>query len=390
MVTKLRRWILLDLWVMSLATISCYGGAVSYGIFWGVTFVPVISLFYLAVVYLRLRIFQQIENNHMVCGQAVPYLFVIKNESRCLFAGISVSMFSAFSTVEELPGDVEYELLPGEKWTFETRLTCRYRGEYEVGVREIVMTDFLRLFRIRYQIPNAVKVQVLPRVTRVTELKSVDSLNESARRESLRDHTEPDIVVRDYIIGDAVKQIHWKVTAREQKLKVRNRIGEEKQGISLLWDAKRCSTDPQIYLPVEDKILEIVLALGIHFAEKKIPFSDHCGQNGVTGGRVMGIGDFDGFYKRVSEVVFDEREDFHVLLTGLAERGMFAACRIVFCVVHAMDDEILKIVEKLDRAGTLSVFYVVTDADMERYVRQSSERHRIIPIPVAAELEGML
>lgn len=387
---KLRRWILLDLWVLSLAAISCYGGAVSYGIFWGITFVPVISLLYLAVVFLRLRIFQQIENNHMVCGQAAPYLFVIKNESRCLFAGISVSMFSSFSMVEELPGDVEYELLPGDKWTFETRLTCRYRGEYEVGVKEIIMTDFLRLFRISYQIPNAVKAQVLPRVTRVTGLKSVAGLPSFARRESLCERTEPDIVVRDYAPGDAVKQIHWKASAREQKLKVRNRIGEEKQGISILWDTGRDSADSREYLPVEDKMLEIVLALGVFFAEKNIVFSDYCGQSGATGGQVRGIVDFDGFYRRVSEVVFDGNEDFHVLFAELAERGVFAACRILFCVVQEMDDEMLNMAEELDRAGTLSVFYVVTDADLERYVRQSSERHQIIPVPVSAELEGVL
>ena len=47
---KMRNWILLDLWVLSLAAISYYGGTVSYGIFWGITFIPVISLIYLIFV----------------------------------------------------------------------------------------------------------------------------------------------------------------------------------------------------------------------------------------------------------------------------------------------------------------------------------------------------
>ncbi|MDE6213885.1 MAG: hypothetical protein K2M70_10480, partial [Lachnospiraceae bacterium] len=129
---KMRNWILLDLWVLSLAAISYYGGAVSYGIFWGITFIPVISLIYLIFVYFNLRILQQIESRNMICGQPMPYFFVLQNDSFCVFASISVNLFSSFSSVEDLPGDTEYELLPGDKYAFETKLTCKYRGEYEV------------------------------------------------------------------------------------------------------------------------------------------------------------------------------------------------------------------------------------------------------------------
>ena len=52
--------------------------------------------------------------------------------------------------------------------------------------------------------------------------------------------------------GDAIKQIHWKATAREQKLKTRNRIGEEKRGITIFLDTRRESEEPYKYLPLEN------------------------------------------------------------------------------------------------------------------------------------------
>ena len=55
--------------------------------------------------------------------------------------------------------------------------------------------------------------------------------------------------MRDYVAGDALKQIHWKATARAQALKVRNRTGEEKTGIAILCDTKRYSGDNREYLP---------------------------------------------------------------------------------------------------------------------------------------------
>ncbi len=387
---KMRRWILLDLWVLSLALISCYGGNVSYGIFWGITFIPVVSAVYLLAVYWNLKIMQQLQGRNLVCGQAVPYLFVLQNESLCLFASVSVGMYSTFSTAEELPGDKEYELLPKDRRTFETRLTCKYRGEYEVGVKEIVLTDFFKLFCVRYRIPHAVKVQVMPKVTHVAKLNSIEHFSIFLRRESMSERTEPDIVVRDYIAGDAPKQIHWKASAREGKLKVRNRTGEEKTGIALFWDTKRFSEEPGEYLPVEDKILETVLALGSFFAGKYIPFSAYCGQRGVVSRHVEGLGDFDGFYQGVSDVVFDKDENFEAMLTRLLGQGMLSGSRIVFGVMHEIDEAVMRMTEEFDRAGIMTVFYVVTDENVENYVRQGTERHKITVVPVGAELDGLL
>ena len=387
---KMRKWILLYLWVLSLAAISYYGGAVSYGIFWGITFIPVISLIYLVFVYFNLRILQQIENRNMICGHPMPYFFVLQNDSFCVFTSISVNLFSSFSSVEDLPGDTEYELLPGDKYAFETKLTCKYRGEYEVGVKEIIMTDFFRLFQIRYRIPGTIKALVLPKITRVSNLKSIDSLAALPQRTSLRERTEPDIVVRDYATGDSLKQIHWKATAREQKLKVRNLTGEEKQGISLLWDTRRYSKEPKDYLPIEDKILETALAISIFLAEKNIPFSAYFGQRGIASAHLEGLGDFDGFYKKVSEIQFDQEENFQQTLLEITESGTLFESKVIFCVLHQLNENVLNLAERLDRTGSLVVLYVITDENIEDFSKQSNERLKIMAISVDASLEGRL
>lgn len=387
---KIRRWIWLYLWVLSLAAISCYGGAVSYGIFFGITLGPVISLVYLLAVYFQLRIYQQAEGRNMVCGQPMPYFFVLQNNGYCVFAGISVVLFSSFSYVEELPGDVEYELLPGDKYRFDTRLICRYRGEYEVGVKEIIMTDFFRLFRIRYRIPGTIKAIVLPKVPRIDRLLSIDNLSAAVQKEALVNPTEPDMVVRDYVRGDTLKQIHWRATAREQKLKVRDRTGEEKQGISLLWDTKRGGKEQRKYLPTENKILEAVLALGMFMAERGISFTAFYGQKGICREQVEGIGGFDAFYTNVSKVIFDKEEEFSVLMSEVLRQDTFLKSRVVFCVVSGLNENIMRQADWLDKAGILTVFYVVTDENIEDYIKQSNERKKIIALPVEAGLEGRL
>lgn len=387
---KARRRTFLVLWLLSLVGISLYGGAVSYGLFWGITLIPVISLLYLLAVYVQLKIFQQIESRSVVCSEPMPYFFILQNEGFCPFAGVSVRLFSSFSFVEDLPGDKEYELLPGEKHTFKTRLICRYRGEYEVGVKEIVMTDFFRLIRIRYKIPGTIKALVRPRIIRVTDLSCIQDRNMILQRESLREHTEPDAVVREYFPGDAPKWIHWKAAAREQKLKVRNRMGEEKQGIALLWDTRRCNRDPGKYLPVENRILEIVLALGIFMAERNTPFLAYWSQRGVVSSQVNVLGDFDGFYQRVSENQFDEEENFENTLMTVWERGSLYKSNIIFCVLHQLNERIWKLTEQFERTGALLILYVVTEENLEEYRRQGNERRQVMAVSAWGELEGRL
>ena len=99
----------------------------TYVIFFGITLIPAVSLTYLAAVYFRLGIFQRIESREHGLRTGYALFFVLQNDGHFAFASISVKLFSSFSFVEKLPGDAAYELLPGERQTFETKLTCRYR-----------------------------------------------------------------------------------------------------------------------------------------------------------------------------------------------------------------------------------------------------------------------
>lgn len=65
---------------------------------------------------------------------------------------------------------------------------------------------------------GAQKVIVAPRLIKIHELKSVSDIGVMVLRESVKQAAEYDIVAREYVSGDALKQIHWKATARERKI----------------------------------------------------------------------------------------------------------------------------------------------------------------------------
>ena len=387
-----RKWIWLGLWIFSLVGISFHGGAVSYGFFFMLTLLPVVSFIYLLCVFLRFKIYQEVESRDMVCGQAMPYFFVLQNEDYFGFASVNVKMFADFSYVENVAEDMEYELLPGDKFIYRTRIICKYRGEYEVGVKEVVVTDFFRIFRLKYPVSGTIKALVKPKITELEELLSLPEMAESLPKEAFWEKNEPDVVVRDYIFGDSLRRVHWKTTARMQQLKVRKDTWEEKQGITLFFDTKRQYRKIEAYLPVESKMLEVLLALGFFFAKRNMSFSVYYERRGCRT-EVSNIKGFQAFYEEMSELSFDSEEELLGLLGNLyGELGSSSLknSKAVIGIVHKLSDELLQFTERLSNQGSMVLLYVISDENLEEYMRQSTPRRKIVVIPTEKKLEGGL
>lgn len=387
---KTRKFVLLVLFLLSLSGISFYGGTVSYGFFFGILLMPVISGIYLVYVYTRFGLYQEVGSRMVVCGQPVPYYFVLQNDDFVAYTSIRVRMFSEFSFVEEVPDHKEYALLPEDKQKYETTLTCKYRGEYEVGVNEVILTDFFQIFRLTYRVPSAVKAVVAPRVVRLKELNSIPEITAYLQNQNLLEQMEPEGSIRDYRQGDSLKRIHWKASAREQKLKVRQMTGEEKQGITILCDAKRTEKDMRDYLPVENQMLEILLALNYFFAENHTKVNNLYRQGDFKNVSLGSIKDFELFYREISSLAFLEEYEFSVVLDQALQHGLLTGSKAVFFILHEIDEKLLETVERLESGGTIIVLFAVTDKDISSYQKMNSARKKIIAVPIDSRIEEVL
>lgn len=387
---KYRKIILGLLWILSLVGISFYGGAISYGFFWALTLVPIISVVYIWVVFLQFRIYQEIESRFVVCKQPVPYYFTLPNESFFAFAKLSVKMYSGTSYVTDLPETESYEMLPGDSDTYHTKLICKYRGEYEVGVKEVEITDFLELFRFRYRVKDSFRAIVFPRLLQLDEIKGLDDFAQFSMWESMQQKEEPDVVTRDYVAGDSVKYIHWKVSAKEQKLKVRNMTGERRKDVLLAYSTERVGKMPEEYLPLENQVLELVLALGNHFVQKKIPCTVLRKQQDMKEFHLEVPGIFDELYQDSGKVNFEKAYSTEKLIQHMDMLKVKENISTYILVTHKLESEWLVLFQEWVNIGIKVLVYWVTDEDVEDYVRQGGGRVRIVRIPVEGNLEEVL
>ncbi|MBR4813174.1 MAG: DUF58 domain-containing protein [Lachnospiraceae bacterium] len=378
------------LWIVSLVGITFYGGTISYGFFTAVTLLPVLSLLYLLCVRLRFSVYQKLEGKSFVSNHAIPYFFTLQDESKFAFAGVRVLFYSDFSTLTDLSDGVEYELLPGTGITRDTTLLCKYRGNYHVGIRTIEITDFLRLFRIRYKNREPLEVFIRPDTIVLDRLTGI-RLPRLLARESARPGSVPEATVREYQPGDSLRRVHWKASARENRLLVRRDSSEEQQRVCIFMSTYRESEKPADYLPTENKILEIALALSSFFLRSGIPVSASHRTQSTETVLMDGRNAFDPYYEVCSHLIFSAAYDDVFLFSDLIHRPEAVQGHIAFLVLSVWSASAEKFARILNGNGIAVVVYLVTKhADEAALLARSLPRTEIIPVSPDADLKEVL
>lgn len=385
-----RRLIWFLLWILSLAGISHYGGAASYGLFFALTLLPLISLLYLMITYFQFKIYQELRSADIICGQPMPYSLVLRNEGFFSISGIRLKLYTDFSKVADMEEGTEYALLPGDEYRYETTLTCKYRGEYPVGVEQVIFVDFLRLFSFRYTLSKKLQATVYPRVAELTEVTGITRQQTTPLLERSSLHQEPDVIVRDYIQGDSLKRIHWKNTARIGSLQVRNDVDEAGQEITLLFDTHRFGKSMPQYLPLESRILEVVVSLSKFFVKQNAHLSVYYGEHGLQRQMAHNSQAFDNLYMQLSKVRFDATEDFTSLFRECYDKGCFLHTGIVLIILHEPEEALLKLIQQLTLSGTTVLLYAVTDKELSNDIAEETLYRSITLLPTLAEWEGLV
>ena len=382
--------VILVLWLISLAGISFFGGPVSYGFFMVLTLIPAVSLLYLVLVLVRFKIYQQFECYEIVSDHVVPFYFTLQNEDIFAFSGVRITFYSDFSMIDGLDDSTEYVLLPHTKITRQTKLICRYRGEYLVGIRSVILSDYLRLFRITWNNREPLRVNVVPNIIELDTIRSVDT-DTVSDRESRTELSRPDATIRDYIPGDDIRRINWKLTARTGKLAVREYTGEEKEGIALVIDAAKKSDDPVVYLPLENRILEAAISLALYFKNKNIPVSVYSMRREVSVFPVDSAETFETFYRAMASLSFDTAAKSALQYAALSEHAGVFGSRIVFIITADISPEALETAERInDQESDVVIYHVTGEQDGPEEPVETGPHTRIVQVPVGSGLKEVL
>lgn len=270
---KQSRLIYLGLFIAALVFTYFYGGKIPYMLLYTILMLPVVSLVYTVVIYLRFKFGQDLDKKFVTKGDKVNFIFSINNEDFFIYPYIKVSFYGAKTIFENQFQVKNFSLKPfsGKNYAFE--LQCNYRGNYEIGINSIELEDFFGLFRFTYNVFEPKYVTVYPRIVYLEKFfLKTDYMSESHSILNSRDEDMSTISdVRKYAYGDSMKRIHWKLSAKAQNILVKKFESTSETNTLMLLDLQRNNYSSGENIVIEDKLIETIVAVLYYCLFKWIP-----------------------------------------------------------------------------------------------------------------------
>jgi len=274
---------------------SFFGGPLPYALFYLSLLLPLISYLYLLYIYNRFRVYQLIDKKTLTKHETVPFRFILANEDLLTYAHIHVTFLDDFSSLEHVDTSKSHTLLPGERAEYSTTLFCRYCGSYRVGIDQVILEDYFRIFRLSYHCPTPMEVHVLPRILQPERLSLFPSSSEGLRLTQNVNSQFPDAETRKYLPGDSPRLIHWKALARQGVLLTRKPLPEPKPEQHIFLDLSLPKEESD-YLKRFDLLAESILAITNFYLKAKTPCTVWLDCNGLQRFPVHSQSDFEELY----------------------------------------------------------------------------------------------
>jgi uncharacterized protein (DUF58 family) len=159
--------------------------------------------------------------------------------------------------------------------TLHYRIGTQHRGVYDVGPMVLCRTDPFGLAYTEYAVGGVKPLLVTPRVVPLSSGELDTATTEGTEHELLR-HSIPsadELIAREYRTGDPLRRVHWRATARHDKLMVRQEEQRSNPNAWILFDTRRAAhhdrwpTRPHARNEVFEQAISLVAAVGTHLLD---------------------------------------------------------------------------------------------------------------------------
>lgn len=230
--------------------------------FWFLVLAPLLSFLLLMIGRACVQVYVSSDTNRCEKMTPVEYEIRVINASPVPLPFVeAIINLPRPDGVRSLRQKLVLSLIPFGMHCIKNTVQFRYRGLYEIGVREIYLYDYLRLFRVRIDINNYSNVTVLPRrltLDASAETAMSDIPSPLARMQNTQEQSEQ-ANIRDYRMGDTMKSIHWKLSSKAQELQVRDFTNNDDQHVYIFVDFAAPTPAPEVEKARKQKRLRQLL-----------------------------------------------------------------------------------------------------------------------------------
>ena len=272
--------------------------------------------------------------------------------------------------------------IPGRVQSLRMPIDAAHVGIYTSGIQTCMIEDMLGMFqRVIRPDETVYSLTVLPRVFDVDPLVMAPGDPGSELMARANEDLNAPSDIRAYQPGDAMKKIHWKLSARKQELIVRKFEEPLLQEVLILMDCSRppFHGDSQAEADIRDTLLET--AASLFSAQMR---TDHEIRMPLTGSRPAEADRSIGTtiaLKYLAGVDFSETDRFERVLQMESSRMSKVGC--VAVVTARLNYAMVDIMTRIHRTGPNLRLYLVTSTPEDANVLPLISRLQHSEIEVA-------
>ena len=200
------------------------------------------------------------------CSRGTQVEFSVKVANRFLLVYPKVELFfyisDLFGETDTITESV-ITLAPKEKRQFDFGVRFDHIGTYSAGLKKIRIHDLLGLFSCEVGNLKEYKVNVSPKIFDVADLYISDSTMTESQKMVV-----PAVIdgadyagVREYVWGDPIKNIHWKLSARTEVYMTKQFESYGVPGVDVILDFTAPAEDSEVLMSLFDGVVETALSV---------------------------------------------------------------------------------------------------------------------------------
>jgi uncharacterized protein (DUF58 family) len=336
---------------------------------YAVLILPLLSLGLALIFKRRFTVEEALSSEYVAKGDAVQFKFTVKNNSFLPWTCIQARLETHSPGIHIDDEEKYFSVRPYKSNEVIFNISAKYRGSYKAGVSNLLVYDFLGLFKFKQKHGQMLEFTVTPRVFDIPFLP-LDSVIQDAAADKNRRHDEDYSVIADlrkYLPTDGYKKIHWKASAKKNELISRDFQETEKNAAVLLVDNSAPSADRFANLEREDAVVEALVSAMAYCSKRGFPISLRCLMDEDAGFTT----DFEYLYKTAAALEFGDFGGFNDYLQNYASLYGNPANLIIF--IQDINANALSALRLLRLSGNNIIVFYFNEAKYRNEMDQLRE-----------------
>jgi uncharacterized protein (DUF58 family) len=209
--------------ILSLAFARVSGGNLPYAIFYTLFLVLFIGIIYVYFISRNVDSEIRCSKQQFSVGDNEELILKVNNNSIIPIAYIEVTNDTLIEIIKKYQGDAFFLNLNSRKF-LKKQVIFKKRGIYDFGVTTLKINDVFGIFKYTKKYENKAGIKVYPKIYSLKHLnlggseKIENKLSNESKVEDLTLIKD----IREYRMGDSLKRVHWKLSAKHGDLYVKN------------------------------------------------------------------------------------------------------------------------------------------------------------------------